>query len=50
METTIELTPKNTAALANRTVRFNNSVLAFFQHAGLQLYMPGFIDAVNVAD
>src|ERR1700756_4279628 len=26
------------------------SALAFFQYAGLQLYMPGFIDAVDVAE
>src|SRR6202008_5010771 len=31
------------------TVRLNDSILAFFQHAGLQLYMSGFIDAMDVA-
>jgi hypothetical protein len=31
-------------------VRLNDSVLAFFQDAGLQLHMPGFIDAVDVAE
>ena len=34
------------------TVRLNDSILAFFQYGGLQLqlYMPGFIDAMDVAE
>src|SRR6516164_10642455 len=32
------------------TVRLNDSILAFFQHAGFELYMPGFIDAMDVAE
>jgi hypothetical protein len=32
------------------TIRLNDSILAFFQHAGRQLCMPGFIDPMDVAE